>query len=176
MTEPSIQVLLEPHLLPLISDFQPGVCPDMVMFSKWTTPLLRSHPACPPGKTYFELIQHGMDEWYTSHGGVDSLDRLIASLPKMEKISLVDAVFSGRLKVLEWFHKTGRLAGIDFPLLSIAAWNGQLDIIRYLDNVNYPGCAGHAIKWATSKRHNDVVHYLHQNPRPPASCGCGRSE
>ncbi|KAF0687068.1 Aste57867_21149 [Aphanomyces stellatus] len=169
-TSSSLQVLLEPNLMPFISDFQTGTCPGMQVFAKWTVPLLRAHPSSPPGKTYFEIVESGLDAWYAAHG-VKTLAKLIASLPKMETIALVSAVFSGRVDVLFWFQSTGRLATIDLPLLSIAAWNGQLDVVRTLDEMEYPGCAVHALQWATAKGHTRVREYLQSHPRSrPCPC------
>ncbi|KYR00449.1 hypothetical protein DLAC_02444 [Tieghemostelium lacteum] len=68
---------------------------------------------------------------------------------------------SGSLEITKYFHDIGKSA--TKAAITMAAANGHLSIVRYLNTHRQEGCTKQAMDMASEGGHLEIVRYLHEN-------------
>ena len=72
------------------------------------------------------------------------------------------AAYNGYIEVVKWLHEN-RKEGCTTNAMDYAAIKGNLEVIKWLHYNRKEGCTKCAMDWAASNGHLEVVKWLHEN-------------
>ncbi|CAK4615809.1 unnamed protein product, partial [Aphanomyces euteiches] len=164
-----MEVLLNPHLLGSISQFQTGIYSDLVGFPA----LDFDQSTCVAYKSTPNLLFHHFvldfaakfTPWFQGRS-VRDIHRLVECQNHLEIAIVAYAVSYGNMEILRSFQD--KIHNHPF-LLELAASNGHGNVVMYLIDHNYKTCSVFALDTAARNGHLDVIQLLHHRLKAPCT-------
>ncbi|KAH9120846.1 hypothetical protein AeMF1_007154 [Aphanomyces euteiches] len=149
--------LLSGDVFRSIASFQRGIYLDMALFLAMKKPAFTHYNLAP----VFAPVDAVLAPWLNEYG-TGRLSVLFNTLRHMRPIVVMYAIYSGRLSLLQFIHDHDiPLSQLGEFLVDLAAWCGQLDIVKFLLAINHPGCTSHAMYLVCRNGHLEIVKVLH---------------
>ncbi|CAK4652876.1 unnamed protein product [Aphanomyces euteiches] len=161
-----LQVLTSQELFPLVAGFQSGIYADV-------RPLLRVLSHLPSPRSLYYLMIGNYDDfrleistfgsifqpWFQQHG-YRGIERLFSCTDSMAFVVELDAAYRGDVNLVDYMEAHGHLDPL-VPLVDLAAWTGQLQLIRFLVDERHCGVVTPTtIDWAACNGQLAVVEYF----------------
>ncbi|CAK4207144.1 unnamed protein product [Aphanomyces euteiches] len=164
-------VLCHGDLLPYMAQFQGGNYLDMMALSRFVSESHRSIAYLEQNATvsyYNALLVQVIDRFrdifrpWLEQYGMERLPRLLNVSPATASFLLVQAIVHGEVYQVEWMigHPSFEHCA-SYPLIDIAAWAGQLEVLLLLQD--HARCTTNAMDVAARDGHLDIIHFLHYN-------------
>ncbi|ETV81981.1 hypothetical protein H257_05507 [Aphanomyces astaci] len=165
----ALAVLRHADVVPLMGQFQGGSYQDMHELLAYVRESGRvlSYLTQKVTMSYYNFqlataighFHHLFTPWLSVHG-YSRLPRLLSSSSDMAAFVVVSSIYFGDVGLVEWACQHRCHFPTSYPLVDIAAWAAQLDILRLLGN--HPGTTN-AMDVASRDGHLVIVTYLNQH-------------
>ncbi|CAK4126692.1 unnamed protein product [Aphanomyces euteiches] len=155
-------VLLSTELAAVIASYQRGHYTDVKFLRSKLCPIYKNFYEPSFIQTHMKFLQDFLQTWLNTYG-VGRLPKLIAASRVFQLVLTQYAVYFGHLDLAAKLHEAVNLCSFHDPLVSLAALNGHLNVLEFLQRIQHPGQNDGSIVWAAAFGHLAFVQFLNEH-------------